>query len=306
MTSFTRKESNEAYHLDTEYVSSSPLKLYKRSPLHKTVEKDKTDALIFGGAYHCMVLEPEIFFDIYFVFDDREIMQKLSKDFTNIRLSKPYKEFKEDEYLKAEGREIIPIDDFLTMQTMYKALMSHRFVYWLFTQGINELSHYTVLNGVKTKIKPDSIHLKHRIIADLKTTVDASYDTYYHEAAKRGSHISGALYCDVAEQMYPNDIKPFKFMLVVQEKTAPFAVAVYETTYNFLAIGRYEYEMLLQQHKYCQETGIYEGYEVFSNNKYGIINLGFPAYKNREYMFYNQFAKDRKYMRNFKLEKVAI
>lgn len=288
MKPIIKKESNEAYHANIEYVGSSTLKLYKRSPLHKKQGIAETEALIFGGAYHCLILEPESFLDTYYIFDDRYEIQELMQTYSNPRGTKKYKEFKEDELLKAVGKIVIPIDDFLVMKEMRKVLFSHRWIYLTFKYGQNELSHYTELNGVKVKIKPDSLHIKTKKIVDLKTTTDASLDAYYHEAVRRCYHISGALYCDIVEEIY-NSVAAFDFYLVVQEKSPPFAVAIYKVTYNFLAIGRYEYELCLQQHKYCEETGIYRGYEVFANNKYGIVDLGFPPYKNREYRFFNQF-----------------
>lgn len=308
MKPIIKRESNQAYHANTEFVGSSTLKLYKRSPLHKKQGIDSTsEALIFGGAYHCFVLEPDVFEDTYFIFDDRYEIKELLKTYSNPRGTKKYTEFKENEMLKATGRIVINIDDFLLMREMKKMLFSHRFVYWLFNYGENEISHYMILDGVKVKIKPDSLHKKARIIADLKTTTDASLDNYYHEAAKRSYHISGALYCDVAEAIYTESLKAFDFFLICQEKTPPYAVAIYRVTYNFLAIGRYEYELCLQQHKYCEETGIYRGYEVFANNKFGIRELGFPPYKNREYYFYNQFddPDGRKYLSSFEVEEVT-
>src|SRR5574344_1079999 len=74
--------ADKQYHDDKEYISVSGLKKIKVSPAHyKEAEKvEPTEAMIFGSAYHCFILEPERFENEYYIFDDRSICEALIGD----------------------------------------------------------------------------------------------------------------------------------------------------------------------------------------------------------------------------------
>src|SRR5690606_1177382 len=137
--------------------------------------------------------------------------------------------------------------------------------------GEIELSHYTELNGVKVKVRPDK--LKKRACIDLKTTDDASPAGFARSCHEFGYHISAALYLDVLETFGG---KPRKFMFIAQEKKWPYVAQVYVASDALLAQGRYEYTIALERYKEALENGA-KGYEIYAEpGMQGIITLDLP------------------------------
>ena len=95
---------------------------------------------------------------------------------------------------------------------------------------------------------------------------------------------AGNLYIGLKKSI---DNKTRQFLFIAQEKHYPYAVNVFRASAQFLAVGIYEYEILLEQHKYCLENGIYEGYSVFCDNIYGITEIDVPSWKIEELNFFN-------------------
>ena len=91
-------------------LSYSSLKEFAKSPNHfiQYIERkfEASDAMIFGSAVHCAILEPDEFHNRYFVLDESEIMEEL-KDAKSPRATKAYKQWKMDEMSSAGEREIL-------------------------------------------------------------------------------------------------------------------------------------------------------------------------------------------------------
>lgn len=296
------KDSNEDYHANKDYIGSSSLKLYKKSPLHyKTHKVESTPALEFGSLYHTFILEYDLFEKEYFIFNDSEICNQLiSGAFQDDkgkqilakspRSTKIYKEWYANQMIIAGNRKTVGIDEYEMIKKMKKVLFSHPYARYLLTGGISELSHYTVLNGVKVKVRPDQMFHKKKIVVDLKTAKTAKHDEFPQNAYDLGYHISASMYSDVLEQIYTPG-EPWTFFFVVQEKVFPYAFNIFKASPQFMSIGQYEYEVLLDQHKYCVENDDYRGYQVFADNKFGIHGLEIPTYKIKELTFYNEYNK---------------
>lgn len=285
-----QKDSNKEYHSNKNYIGSTSLKKYKKSPLHFKEEiEEETEALRFGSMYHAFILEPELFDQEYFIFDDSTIYQELiGEGYKSPRSTKQYKEWFDTEMVKAGQKMTVSFEEYETLKAMKARLFSHPYAKYLLTKGQSELSHYTEREGVKVKIRPDHMHLNKRICVDLKTCQDASEDKFKIHAAELGYHISAALYADVLEQIYSPGFQ-WSFILVAQEKKHPYAFNIFKASPQFIAVGQFEYEILLKQHDYCQKTGIYRGYDVFCDNKFGINELDIPAFKIKDLNFYNEY-----------------
>jgi hypothetical protein len=278
-----KKDSNEDYHANKEYIGSTSLKKYMKSPLYyKEAIQEDTPALIFGSAYHCFVLEPELFAKEYYVLDPEDRPDKTKTMAAN-----------DNKYWKADlvdtyQDKLISIDIFNVLKAMKARLFSHPYARYLLTGGENEVSHYTEYDGVKVKIRTDSIIEKKCIIADLKTCQDASKDKFPNNSAEFGYHFSGAFYTDVAQHIY-NTFQTWKFYIIAQEKKAPYLFNIFRLSSQALAIGNYEYKQCLDQHVYCEQTGEYRGLDIFADNEFGINELNVPAYKVKEINFYNEY-----------------
>ena len=72
------------------------------------------------------------------------------------------------------------------------------------------------------------------------------------------------------------------FYFVAQETKQPYAFNLFEASPQFVGQGRYEYEQLLLLYQWCIENDKWPGYQVFTENKYGINTLNLPAWNVRE------------------------
>jgi len=287
-----KKDTNEEYHSKKEYIGASGLKLIKKSPLHFMEEEQKeTEALSFGTAYHTFILEPEIFEKENYIFNDTEICNQLiGEGAKSPRATKIYKEWADEQYRLANGKNMIDQATYNLLQTMSKRLKSHRYVNSLLSGGEAEMSVYCdieIFTGqkIKVKIRPDYKKDHKRIISDLKTTTDSSTDGFPRLAADRDYHIQAALYSDIMDAIEGKGLG-WNFFFIAQEKTKPFAFNIFESSPQFISQGRYEYEQLLMLYAWCLEQNYWPGYQCFTQNKFGVNVLNLPSYMVKEINWY--------------------
>lgn len=266
------------------YISKSGLTRIKVSPDHyKNGEpyKDTPDK-IFGKQYHCYVFEPDEFEKRYYIFNDSIVYGALiAKGIEKPRSTKDYKMWLAGEEKLMGDREIIELDAFRRMEAMKIKLFSHPYAKMLLTNGIAEhgiLGELETQSGtIGIKLIPDfRKDIKH-LVVELKTAKDASLKGFTRDAAEYDYPIQAALYTDLMEY-YFNDGRKITFMFVVQEKFMPYAFNLFEASPQFIAQGRYEYELLLQLYKYCLDNDKWPGYQCWCENKYGILELKLPPW----------------------------
>lgn len=297
-------DSNEEYHSNKNYVGSTSLKELKISPLHfANQQKKETEALFFGSAYHCYILEPEKFDLEYYTIDDVEFCNsliqygKLDKKGNRVEISKPratseYKEWHEMQISRAEGKILIDKTDIDVIKSMNERLFSNRYIRSLLKDGEAEKSYYCDLEiftgqSIGVKVKPDYCKPKKRLIIDLKTCGKgkASKLEFPKHAADLDYHISAALYSDILSMNEGKDME-WDFIFIAQEKEFPYAFNVFKSSPQFISQGRYEYELLLQLLAWCKENDKWPGYQVWCENQYGINDLFLPKYAINEIEFY--------------------
>lgn len=286
------KGSDEEYHANKEHISASAIKRLKVSPLHyKEQEKIKeTDALLFGSAYHCFILEPDKFKDKYYIFDDSVVCGALiANGAKSPRATNDYKAWYKGEVSFSDGKILIDKADYDTLMAMKSRLMNHPYVNMLLKDGRNEVSYMgevkTECGIIKAKIKPDHINEGKKIIVDLKTCIDASIYGFSRHAAELDYHIQASFYSDIMEKITGDD-RAYTFFFIAQEKKAPYAFNLFESSPQFISQGRYEYEMLLQLYKYCIDNNKWPGYQVFCQNRYGINELKLPNWATKDLTYY--------------------
>lgn len=288
------KDTNKEYHSKTEYYNGSGLKKFKQSPAHYKYQekKEPSEALIFGSAYHSFIYEPDQFEKEFYCFDDSEIIKQLERDnpeSKQVRRLKEYQDWKKEYLMNQEGKQPLTDIQMMKLKAMKKALFSHPYARSLFKNGEAEISIYceiTINDGrkIKVKIRPDYFKRKNRIVADLKTAIDASAEGFQKNAANFDYHISAALYKDILDWIYKEN---HKFYFVAQEKVAPYAFNLFQASNNFISQGRYEYEMLMLLWADCDERGEYPGYQIWCDNKYGVNELNLPPWSVKEINYFN-------------------
>lgn len=191
-----------------EYISFSALKAFDKSPNHYLQyiagDAPKTDAMIFGSAFHCFVLEPDEFDSRYIVLPKMDRRTKEGKAAF--------------ESFSASGRELISEGDFQAMLRMRDSIMSNPAAVELLEGCIYEEPVYRYFEGTYIKGVVDAWR-KGAFILDLKTCADASPDAFARAAHLSMYHEQAALYQTACVES--------RFYWIAIENVAPYNCAVY-------------------------------------------------------------------------------
>lgn len=241
----TEKEYNQI-----KAVRNSELGNIERSWAHYKLGTKRTEAMIFGSAFHMYVLEEPTFWENFVVapqYDGR---------------TKEGKEIKKqlDEIAAAGTKEILRSDDFDTICKMKDSLLKHPMAKNILHRSENEGAYTAEIDGVLCKAKLD---LENRgEFFDLKSTEDASPAEFRKTIGKYHYHRQAAFYSDIATA---NGIPFSSFNLVAVEKKEPFLVCVHTIGEASMMAGRSGpkgYKKILKKFKFHTENpSAYEGYE---------------------------------------------
>ena len=267
--------SNADYHA-SKAVSSTHLKTIASKSLAHYIHNlnnpiTQTDALAFGAAYHKIILEPETFEKEFFVIDDRQRPEP-DKDYRTAK----NRAWKQEQIAVNAGKTMISSWDYNVLKKMQEVIFNNLFTNDLIKSCTEiESSIFSEINGVEVRVRPDGFNDK--IIIDLKSTDDCSPDGFARSSASYFYHLQAAFYSDVVQHI---DDKPRQFVIIAQEKTAPYVAQIYVIPDYVIAQGRHEYEAALEKLKNAYETGEFPAYE--SKEKGGIRDLSLPNWAMRE------------------------
>jgi exodeoxyribonuclease VIII len=291
--------TDDEYHADKDHISASRLKKLKISPAHYKIdaetETDETDAMLFGSAYHCYILEPDKFKERYYIFDDSVVWGALiAKGAKSPRATNDYKTWLAGEQSFSDGKILIDKKNSDKLEAMKSKLFSHPYAKMLLSNGFNEQGYMgeidTEVGKINVKFKPDHINDNKHLIVDLKTTKDATKDGFTKIAGELSYHIQAAFYSDLMEKI-SGSIGPYRFVFIAQEKKPPYAFNLFECSPQFISQGRFEYEMLLQLYRFCIDNDTWPGYQIFIQNKYGIQELSLPSWAIKDINWYDHEEK---------------
>ncbi len=237
------------YHLRSE-VSNSFLTAWKENALHAIYNREhppeRTPALLMGEQVHLAVLEPQIFASRYHrcrKFDGRKTADKEEK-------AALIAEYGEDNLLSFERHdEVMNIVAAVNKHPRAKSLLekaSERETTILWTDAET---------GLSCKCRIDA--MAGVIMADLKTTEDASVEVFQASIFKYGYHRQGAMYLRACRAA---GIEIKHYSIIAVEKTAPFGCNVFSLDEAALHQGDLEISDLLKQVRLWQTTGIIPGY----------------------------------------------
>jgi exodeoxyribonuclease VIII len=225
-------------------LRNSNFSLLEKSWKHfKEIKVEETDALIFGRAFHTLILEENKFWEQFAVAPEK--LDRRTKEGKEIWAT-----------LQASGKTILAHDDLKTLESMKAALVNHPLASKILHRSENEGAYTAEINGVECKCKADLINQGY--IFDLKTCLDASPEGFKKSIGQRKYHRQGAFYSDILER---NGIEMKGFIFVAIEKVAPFNIGVYMLEQDSMDIGRKDYLRLVEKYKYHSENvGAFEGY----------------------------------------------
>ena len=237
------------YHTRDE-VSNSFLTNWKRNALKAIWEREnpsgQTPAMEMGERVHLAVLEPDIFASRYHrcrKFDGRKTADKEEK-------AALIEEYGEGNLLSFERHdEILSISAAVQSHPRARALLEKATdrevsVFWTDSEsGLSCKCRIDAMGGV--------------ILADLKTTQDASVEAFQRSIFEYGYHRQAAMYFRACKAL-GIDIKHFSIIAV--EKEAPFGCNVFSLDEAAIHQGDQELTDLMKQVQLWQNTGHVPGY----------------------------------------------
>jgi hypothetical protein len=247
-------------------ASQSMLKTIRdKSPAHALWERlhpsEPTPALILGTAVHMAVLQNDLFKRTYTVAPQVD------------RRTKAGKEAWADFVAANSDKNILTADDYAQCMAIYNSVAHHPIASQLL-EGESERSALwqDPMTGVMCKGRFDK-EARIGVIADLKTTLDASPEAFTRSIWNYGYYMQGGHYLKGAQTL-GLDVHGFVFIAV--EKAPPYCVAVYHLTPDAAKAGYDETLQLLEIYQKCQESGVWPGYPEEA------VEIGLPSWGWRQ------------------------
>jgi hypothetical protein len=249
--------SNEEYHGDREYLSSSALKLivkdakqfYDTYILNIEPQNQNKTAFALGSYLHAMILEPHVLDVEFAVFEGKT------------RRGKDWEAFK----TLHEGKTIITGSQKGMCDNLFKNYESTILklgerevsIPSFFKKGIPEETMTAEIRGIKLKVRTDYRRCddKYQSIVDVKSTGEVVNTKEQAEAvcAQWDYDLSAALYCDVAEKV--TGFKHEWFFCFLSKKDGQ--VSMYKASETMLERGRKKYNQGIDRIIKARETGIW-------------------------------------------------
>jgi hypothetical protein len=167
---------------------------------------------------------------------------------------------------RAAGRVPMLTDEFCEVVAMEAAIREHPVAGQLFdpARGTAEQSMFWQDDefGIWRRARLDWILNPRNIggrflVADYKTTTDASPAAIRKTVANLNYHMQAAWYIDAVEQFY--DLGP-AFLFVFQEKTAPYLITIAELDDDAIRAGRARNRDACEIWRDCTQAGVWPGY----------------------------------------------
>ena len=190
-----------------------------------------------GSLVHCSVLEPDELSQRYAIAPDRR---------SNAGKAAAAE-------MSANGIEAVSEPEMALAQSMAASVRRHPAASALLAQGKAEQSFWwdDATTGLRCKCRPDWYY--GTTVVDLKTTTDASPSGFARSIATFRYHVQASHYLTGLHGAE-------RFVFIAVEKTAPYAVAVYELDAAALAAGDELRQRDMRVIADCQATSEWPGY----------------------------------------------
>lgn len=249
--------SNEQYHANRDFVSSSQLKqLLNESPAYfkeyfERRAQKSTAAMGLSTLVHHAVLEGEDFIRRYVV------MPKFAGH-ANSTVHKAAKA----EWIAAHRHKIIVTEAELeTLEGTYESIFNHADASLLLRGSSFERSGFFVdhTTSVPCRIRYDSYDKSTRIISDIKAVRSCKRDKFQFAIRDYRWDMSLAMYGEGIKAI--DGAGPDDFVFIAVEKTRPYQVAVYPIAPRTLKIARYDYNNALLKLQSCMASNSWPSYQ---------------------------------------------
>lgn len=245
---------------------------FLKSPRHfyisRTDPPKQTKAMIEGQQFHMAVLEPELFKETYWIFDDFEKVQELiAGGSKKPRATAEYKRWKEEEEIAHLGKEIIDAELYKIFLKMGDELHDNDASGPLMAQLTGkEIKHHCEIDGIKfvCKIDGEGDNIDESIgyplgqyTVDVKKVADARFKKIKWDIFDRNYDMQGALYT------FAKGVKTH-FLLFIDKD---YNITVVQLTAETLEGGMDKLHGAIENLQYCLEenkwSSSYDFYQKF-------------------------------------------
>lgn len=268
---------NQDYHsaeMKARFVSKSGLDEIDISAAHYKWyienETKETPALLFGRAFHTMILEPEKVADEIITLPDSWPTKK--------ECGRSIEDQKEEFRLIHRGKALLTAEQMEMAKAMAKSVENHAAANFLLRKA-NGKAEVTALwtdidTGVDCRARFDWLR-DDGLIVELKTTTCAKPEEFEKSALKFRYHVQAAFYIEAYRRITGQE--PVGFAFVAVEKEPPYCACVYVSQPDFIQLGRKEYLKNLTTYAECRRTDEWPGYPEIS-----LVPLGLPAWAAKQ------------------------
>ncbi len=307
--------SNHAYHHEapfTDYLSSTQLKNYMKSPKYAkwkldNPDEEKSDALAFGSLFHDLMAaiaeKKSLDAGLLYWYGTLAVFQAPINEKTGQpygAATKAYKEAYEAFLADNANITIASEDDVELCRNMADLLMNgcgatseqvRSLIKWA---KATEVSYfYETEDGIKLKVRPDMLTPKK--VIDWKTIAsdDLSEENIARQIIKYRYDVSLSMYQKVLHEITGKWYRPY---LVFVSKTAPYDAVIcdisewcynYDAEYDIVApgVGAMEFKRLLDLHTECVKNNEWPGieYAIPQDGKTRIMKPEVPYFFGRKY-----------------------
>lgn len=250
----------ETYYLEMKQCSQSWLKYFNPNPvsgktpanfyhefLSPDAEREFTDGLRFGQAFHLAILEPEEF-------------NKRVEWWKDHKTTKT-KGFQEAAAAMPERMILCPLVWKEILVDMLDALLANPETRALLEiEADNELTMVWTdkETGVECKGRLDRAARKQGLLIDFKTTKDASEQGFAKSIQDFNYHVQAAFYMSGYEEVFGEKPTGFAFPLV--EKEGPYLTNLVQLSEAALDAGDYIFRRNIRRYADCIDKGHFPGY----------------------------------------------
>ena len=265
--------NQDNYYEDKSHITNSMLGWLNESPAYFKSQLESqstsTDAMIFGSAFHCKVLEPEKFDNLYYVIPKIDKRTKAGKEAFSKHISEAGDKIiiSTEQYSKILGMEEA-VNNNETMKELFSSNTAVTESVNSWTEKIRDDNDET--HVIKCKSLIDLRRDSDNLVVDLKTT--SSVKAFTSSIKKFGYDRQAAYYLRglIANKLVsPNA----RFVFAVVEKQSPYERAMFELDQSVLEIANEKIDHLLGVYQKCLAEDFYpKRYERF-DGKLNLVTL---------------------------------
>ena len=217
-----------------------------------------TPSLIFGAMVHKLLLQPDTFVDEYAIMPEIDRRTSLGKE--------EWERF----YERSKGKTGVKLADYNIANDMVSAVTRHPIAKKLLSGQVEQPFFWTDEDtGEKLKCRLDILtELDGKpVVVDYKTANSAETNRFNNDIWRYGYALQAYMYTEAVMKHYKLDERP-RFVFIVQEKKAPYAVNCIEATEDVMTAGMDTFRELIGILHQCLETGYWYGF----NGPYDDLN----------------------------------